>query len=777
MPVGARTLGARLVDLDADGNLDLALAQENFVRVLRGLGDGTFSETHALPLAGWHGTLAAADLDGNGTVDLLTASSPPHRVHLILADAHGAFSSASVKSIAVPQAVRSAVIGDWNGDGVRDLAFLRSTGPLLEIWRASSALEYAVSTLPLTDLPQGLIPGDWNGDTRLDLAAWTVSAATSMGTLRTFLGLGDGSFQALPDIPSGHGSVASVAVDFDGDGCTDVAAVHEWSNAVTVAYGSASSPFSKGVRLGALLWSMGIDAADLDGDGGADLVTGSSLEWALAVLASDGAGGFRAPGGPGAGGTSLGCTAADLDGDGRADLVSIAGDAPNVVRLLRNAGDGAFDFIDIAAEEYPWSCAAADLDGDARPEVVVSGYSEWLGVIRRLDDGTYDLTTHVPPGTGAFGRIALGDVNLDGAMDVVTNRFGESRVRFNDGVGGLVAGPPIPDFDMSENVALGDFSGDGLLDLARAPGLVFSWSFYFQVLRGDGSGAFVPTQWLENPVPVSNLCVADVDGDGLEDLVTGGTIAGTSKLHVFRAVGAAAFAPPVSYDLQGLAGINRIVPGDLNGDGLVDILAATWDTSSVELFLGNGAGGLAPQSPARVGGLLADAVLADVDADGHTDAVLANSFLEQCTILWNQGPQAAGVTDFGTGTPGCLGTLGAATTGTPALGASQFAIVSTNAARNAAGAVLLADASDPGGSDPFGIGLTLYVDLLSASEIGSIPISSDSAGVSAARLPIPNDLALYGKSFVAQTIWIAPGCAPFPYPLVSSRGLSITIGG
>lgn len=131
---------------------------------------------------------------------------------------------------------------------------------------------------------------------------------------------------------------------------------------------------------------------------------------------------------------------------------------------------------------------------------------------------------------------------------------------------------------------------------------------------------------------------------------------------------------------------------------------------------------------------------------------------------------------YGTGTPGCAGPETVNATSCPNIGNAQFTITCTSAPLSSLGVCLVANAADVPGSDPFGLGVLLHLNLFAATEIISFDIVSDATATGYATVAIPNDNSLIGHVYYAQVLWVESACVMnTQYNLSSSRGLSITI--
>lgn len=136
----------------------------------------------------------------------------------------------------------------------------------------------------------------------------------------------------------------------------------------------------------------------------------------------------------------------------------------------------------------------------------------------------------------------------------------------------------------------------------------------------------------------------------------------------------------------------------------------------------------------------------------------------------------AGLSAYGTGTPGCAGPIAFTGLGTPKAGLAGYRFLASNAPATSLGLVLAADAAHLAGADLLGVGILLHVDLLAATSLETFDIASDATGQAAtAPFTIPPSLA--GQTFYAQSIWAWTTCTLPPFGLSSSNGLVLVIQG
>ncbi len=332
----------------------------------------------------------------------------------------------------------------------------------------------------------------------------------------------------------------------------------------------------------------------------------------------------------------------DLDGDGDKDILKYTwwGGQPTI-QVSWNSGTG--DFTDGATQSLPagvsWVTAFGDVTGDGIGDLVLgtpitnpSGAS--LMVMPGLGGGLFGAPV-VTPFSEDLVSIALADLNADGRLDaaVVSEVPGTSRTLrwFVSGANGaLVGGTPgaLPFNSSSAGVVTIDWNADGTLD-ALVGTYLPGWARVMIAFPTVGTGFGTPTT-----VPVSAapfLHRADVNGDGLDDVIAWNESAGTAtsgagiSVQVSRNLGGGNWTIGPSQTFLDANG-SQLHPGDWDGDGDLDLALTTWQgTGEIIILLENTGGTTFVSRTSFYAGPSSDydriPAMVDVSGDGKPDIV------------------------------------------------------------------------------------------------------------------------------------------------------------
>lgn len=431
------------------------------------------------------------------------------------------------------------------------------------------------------------------------------------------------------------GTPADMAVvDCNGDGHLDVVVTNYTSASISVLLGTGTGDFIDLDPLPSAATPTQVVVGHFDADPHLDLAISETEADSITVMPGDGSGGFGPPHTQPSGHDSQGLAHADMNGDGHADLVvTFSSEAGGSVAIMLGAGDGTFAYDpdrerNLSAGSF--AARVADFNGDGQLDVAATTLDGHVALLRGDGDGRLGRAQLFPTGAAPYGMDVV-DLNGDGIPDVLTADGDGSSVSvlFGDGAGALSPPTSYPVGLAPAKVVTADLDGDGILDAVTAN----SGSGDVSWLRGAPGGTFGAARQFAAPLRPYAVVVADVDEDGIPDVLAAvqGTTDGAMLLMRGRRPG-------------GLEAVESILPGtmnqgiatgDLDGDGLPDLVAASRSLGIV-VVAANPAGGFAPPrtlSSRTDGGALA---LADLDRDGRLDVVALSRDQPDALVLLAQ---------------------------------------------------------------------------------------------------------------------------------------------
>jgi hypothetical protein len=279
----------------------------------------------------------------------------------------------------------------------------------------------------------------------------------------------------------------------------------------------------------------------------------------------------------------------DFNGDGKLDL-AVVNSGSNDVGVLLGNGDGTFQpAVNYDVGSVPDALAVGDFNGDGKLDlVVVNSGSNNASVLLGNGDATFQTALDFDIG-GTPISVAVGDFNGDGKLDlaVVTNPASPNQISILLGYGDGTFQAPVTYAagSVPVSVAVGDFNGDGKLDLAVAnisPGN--TGPSMVSVLLGNGDGTFQPAveYGAGSDTDSSSVALGDFNGDGKLDLAVAYS-GSTNRVSILLGNGDGTFQSAVDYAGASLPGTSPPVLGDFNGDGRLDM--AVIDAASSTVFV------------------------------------------------------------------------------------------------------------------------------------------------------------------------------------------------
>jgi hypothetical protein len=325
--------------------------------------------------------------------------------------------------------VERITAADLNGDGKMDLVAAVSGTSTVSVRLGNGDGTFQPEVLYATGAQSGyVITGDLNGDGKIDVAI------LCSGVVSVLLGNGDGTFQPHIDSPVDQGILAfSIASgDFNGDGKLDLVVGYQdpSSNAVSVLIGNGDGTFQLPIDYATGNEPGSVAVADFNRDGKLDIVAANFAVFGghtVSVLLGNGDGTFQPQVQYTTSNGALSVIAADFNGDGKVDLAvdcacgtsKVCG-RPGVISILLGNGDGTFGtHVDYDAHEFPYTVIAGDFDGDGILDLAVANLdSSDMSVLPGLGNGKFGQAVNFPALANAVGA-TTGDFTKSGKLDVV----------------------------------------------------------------------------------------------------------------------------------------------------------------------------------------------------------------------------------------------------------------------------------------------------------------------------------------------------------------------
>ncbi|OUJ75788.1 FG-GAP-like repeat-containing protein [Hymenobacter crusticola] len=555
---GTRPYSIALGDVDGDGDLDLATANSsNATASIR------LNQNQALPLPTITSLSPTSSAVGSSVV--ITGTN-------FLNVKEVTFNGVSVPAASiVPNSLTQLTVVVPQGASTGPVVVVTTAGASNGAVLTVSASAQVTAVLPTRNAPAA--PRTTSVAATFDQPLST--AAATLGAIRVF-GSQAGGKKAGNATVSGNTLTFDPSTDFkpgEKVQATITAQVQSTTGAVakphvfefTAATSPSTGVFGGGSEVSTPAGATSTAVGDIDGDGDLDLVAPvSSIPDRVSVRLNDGSGSFSGSQEVAVGSAASSVALGDVDGDGDLDLVT--GNASTASVRLNN-GSGVFaGGQEVTINGTGSKASLGDMDGDGDLDLVASD-----GVHFNNGSGTFSGQNIV---ANSITSLALGDVDSDGDLDVVSVLYGTTglasiavSVQLNNGAGGLSAGQVLPEGTGTyTDIALGDVDGDGDVDVLTIAG----FSRAVSVRLNNGSGTFGDSQQVTLASQPQDIEVSDVDGDGDLDLLASPFNGTTVSVRLNNGMGLFGNGQELIF----ASALQSLTTGDVNGDGAPDLIVA-----------------------------------------------------------------------------------------------------------------------------------------------------------------------------------------------------------
>lgn len=330
----------------------------------------------------------------------------------------------------------TVVAADFNTDGFLDMLTGDTGGVYVRLGAGDGSFGSKISSTTSDEFPKFTVVADFNRDGKMDVLVGPTAVI--------LLGNGDGTFQLPLGENFGPSNSGAVVADFNGDGELDVAVSNNrgggsQNGSVAVAFGNGDGTFQNPTFYAAGLRPNSIALGDFNGDGIADLLVGTAgINVTVLLGRADGTFGKAIS-------TKIGASpsyvaTADINGDGKLDLITtLIGAVGQNDKVVVALGQGNRTFgqpTTVAVAPSLAGTVVADLNNDGFLDLIVTNHtlnSGSLEVFLGNGDGTFQRAQEYEVGINGATAAAVGDLNLNGYLDLLVANSENVQVLLNNG--------------------------------------------------------------------------------------------------------------------------------------------------------------------------------------------------------------------------------------------------------------------------------------------------------------------------------------------------------
>ena len=680
-PTGTYPRSVSIKDIDGDGKPDLVIANYNFglsgsISILKNsstIGSISFDPKVDFSTGASAVTAIAGDLNLDGKADLVVTDINLGKVSVLQnSSTVGSISFLPQQDYLTGTSPWGVAIGDLDLDGLPEIAVTNQHSATVSIYRNSSSLG-VISFLPKLDIQTGQEPinvsiGTLDGDARPDLAVSNYYDNT-ISLIRNISSPGSLGFDLKVDFQTGTSPISASIADFNFDNKPDLAVGNYLTSDISVFSNQLDFPFitsftpSSAVS-GSVITITGLSFTDatavtfggvnaasftIDSPTQITAILGGGASGAVSVVTPFGTAsklGFKVFGIPtitsftptsGLPGTVVTITGTNLSPTASSNIVYFGAVKTTVTAATTTSLTVTVPY---GATYQPISATINGLTAMS-PQIFLVTFP---GAGPTFKSNSF--SPKVDFTTGMLSNplnVGICDINVDGKSDLVSINASTNVVsvfRNTSLAMGSIAFATRSEFTVGSNpnnLAIADIDGDGKQDVAT----VNSGDATISILRNTSSGSFltfIPRIDYSTEDSSSSIAIGDLDGDARPEVVTVNPLFGSFSVFVNASTSGTInmidkIDFPSTYETP-----NNLTLADIDGDKKLDVILTNYNTNIISVFRNTSTIGevaFALQINLTVGSNPVNVVTGDLDGDGKPEIVVSNSSSSTVSILRN----------------------------------------------------------------------------------------------------------------------------------------------
>ncbi|CAF4014366.1 unnamed protein product, partial [Adineta steineri] len=576
-----------------------------------------------------------ADFNNDTQPDIAVVNHGTNNIGILLGDGKGNFANQITFSTGFDSIPYSIAIADLNNDGKLDIAVANygtnNVGVLLNYGNGTFATQVTFTTGINSHLSSIAI-NDLNTDNHMDI----VVVCSGTNNIAILLGLGNGTFGIAKKYTTGNNSspLSIVIGDFDNDNILDIAVANYGTTSIGVFFGYGTGIFAEQmtfftasnfnphfIATGYFNNDTRLDIAVVNFDYNYVDIIITNKKYTFLPQTTYQTKDLSNP---------QSIAVGDVNNDNRLDVI-VVNYLGNNVDIFLGLGNGTFTSYasyTTGISSNPYSVAIGHFNDDRWLDIVVANSgSNNIGIFLGYGNATFSSQTTYSTGNSSQPyAVAIADFNNDKRLDIVVANYGTNNLGIfygnNDGTFSSQQTMSTGSSSSPRYVVVDDFNNDSQWDIAA----INYYGSNLGIFLGYGNGKFstqtmYPIEFSEGPYVAT---VGDLNNDGIRDIIV--TVYYSRNVVIFLGYGNGTFAKTASYSTGSGSRPITVAIGDLNNDNRMDIAVGNCNTDNVVIFIGTGDGKFSYDNSysADKNACPSSIALGDFNNDTVMDIVVAN---------------------------------------------------------------------------------------------------------------------------------------------------------